>query len=70
VRDDGPGFTVGTEQQVFDAFVSGKRDGMGMGLTVARSLVDLHGGSIVAANDPAGGAIVTIAFPVAADARE
>ena len=70
VRDDGPGFTAGTEQQVFDAFVSGKRDGMGMGLTVARSLVDLHGGSIVAANDPAGGAIVTIAFPVAADARE
>jgi signal transduction histidine kinase/integral membrane sensor domain MASE1 len=70
VRDDGPGFTVGTEQHVFDAFVSGKHDGMGMGLTVARSLVDLHGGSIIAGNDPAGGAIVTMAFPAAADVRE
>lgn len=70
VRDDGPGFTAGTEQHMFDAFVSGKRDGMGMGLTVARSLIDLHGGSIIAANDPAGGAIVTMTFPVAADARE
>ena len=68
VRDDGPGFTAGTEQTVFEAFVSGKRDGMGMGLTVARSLVDLHGGSIVAANDPAGGALVTMAFPESADA--
>ena len=72
VRDNGPGFAEGTEHQVFDAFVSGKRDGtgMGMGLTVARSLIDLHGGSIVAANDPAGGAVVTMAFPVAEDARE
>jgi two-component system sensor kinase FixL len=72
VRDNGPGFAEGTEHQVFDAFVSGKRDGtgMGMGLTVARSLIDLHGGSIVAANDPAGGAIVTMAFPAAEDARE
>jgi C4-dicarboxylate-specific signal transduction histidine kinase len=70
VRDDGPGFTAGTEQQVFDAFVSGKRDGMGMGLTVARSLVDLHGGTIVVANDPAGGAIVTMTFPAAEGAQE
>lgn len=68
VRDEGPGFTAGSEKQVFEAFVSGKRDGMGMGLAVARSLIDLQGGTIAAANDPAGGAIVTMAFPAAADA--
>jgi two-component system OmpR family sensor kinase len=34
-----------------------------MGLAVARSLVEDHGGSIRAANDPAGGAVVTISIP-------
>ena len=36
---------------------------MGMGLAVARSLVDNHGGSIRAANQPGGGAVVTISIP-------
>jgi signal transduction histidine kinase len=39
---------------------------MGMGLAVARSLVDDHGGRIWAANHPSGGAVVTISLPIAA----
>ena len=63
VHDGGPGFIDGAEERIFDPFVSGKPDGMGMGLTVARSVVDQHGGTITAANHPAGGAVVTIAIP-------
>lgn len=69
VQDDGPGFIDGAEGRIFEPFVSGKPEGMGMGLTVARSVVDQHGGTITAANHPAGGAVVTIAFPAAAAAR-
>ena len=43
--------------------------GMGMGLAVARSLVDNHGGSIHAANQPGGGAVVTISLPGLSAAR-
>ena len=66
VHDDGPGFTDGAERRIFEPFVSGKPDGMGMGLTVARSVVDQHGGTITAANHPAGGAVVIIAIPAVA----
>ena len=41
---------------------------MGMGLAVARSVVDNHGGSIRAANHPEGGAVFTISIPEAAAA--
>jgi signal transduction histidine kinase len=40
-----------------------------MGLAVARSLVDSHGGSIHAANQPGGGAVVTISLPGLSAAR-
>ena len=66
VHDGGPGFMNGAEHRVFEPFISGKPDGMGMGLTVARSVIDQHGGTITAANHPAGGAVVTIAIPAVA----
>jgi signal transduction histidine kinase/integral membrane sensor domain MASE1 len=68
VHDDGPGFTNGAERRIFEPFVSGKPDGMGMGLAVARSVIDQHGGTITAANHPRGGAVVTIAIPAVAAA--
>ena len=65
VRDQGPGLEAGTERQIFEPFFTKKPTGMGMGLTVARSLVDQHGGTITAANHPNGGVEVTIAIPQA-----
>ena len=65
VRDQGPGLEAGTERQIFEPFFTKKPTGMGMGLTVARSLVDQHGGTITAANHPHGGVEVTIAIPQA-----
>jgi signal transduction histidine kinase/integral membrane sensor domain MASE1 len=63
VRDRGTGLPDGVAERIFEPFVTTKANGMGMGLAVARSLVDNHGGSIRAANQPGGGAVVTISIP-------
>ena len=65
VHDRGAGLPAGAEDQIFEPFVTTKPTGMGMGLAVARSLVDDHGGKIRAANHPSGGAVVTISLPIA-----
>jgi signal transduction histidine kinase len=49
---------------VFDAFVTTKSDGMGVGLSISRSLVQAHGGRIRAENHPGGGAAVRFTLPV------
>ena len=67
VHDHGGGLPAGAEDQIFEPFVTTKPTGMGMGLAVARSLVDDHGGRIRAANHPAGGAVLTISLPIASD---
>jgi PAS domain S-box-containing protein len=63
VTDSGPGLAPGTEQQIFDAFASGKAGGMGMGLAICRTLVEEHGGTISAANLPEGGAKFRVLIP-------
>jgi signal transduction histidine kinase len=62
VHDSGVGLPPGMEHRIFEPFVSTKPSGMGMGLAVARSLVDDHGGSIRAENHPLGGAVVTVSL--------
>jgi signal transduction histidine kinase/integral membrane sensor domain MASE1 len=49
VSDSGPGLRPGRESEVFTPFYSTKPHGMGMGLSIARSIVEAHGGSISAA---------------------
>jgi signal transduction histidine kinase/integral membrane sensor domain MASE1 len=63
VRDRGAGLPAGAGDRIFEPFVTTKAEGMGMGLAVARSLIDNHGGSIRAADQPGGGAVVTISIP-------
>jgi len=43
--------------------VTTKARGLGIGLTIVRSIVDTHGGTIVARNNPAGGATFTVTLP-------
>jgi two-component system, LuxR family, sensor kinase FixL len=64
VRDQGPGLPPGYEAQVFEPFFSTKATGLGMGLAIARSIVESHGGTIHLESGAAG-AIVTINLPVA-----
>jgi two-component system sensor kinase FixL len=63
VRDSGPGFPSGTAEQLFEPFFSTKAEGTGMGLAIARSILEAHGGTLSAENRDDGGACFTIRLP-------
>ncbi len=56
VSDNGPGLPDSGAERLFQGFVSTKRGGLGIGLSICRSIVEAHGGSITARNRPDGGA--------------
>lgn len=60
VRDFGSGLPVGAEDRIFEPFYTTRTNGTGLGLAVARRLVELHGGRLLAANAPDGGAVFRI----------
>ncbi|WP_034949512.1 two-component system sensor histidine kinase KdpD [Erwinia oleae] len=68
VWDGGPGFPVGMEQQIFEKFTRGHAEsatpGVGMGLAICRTLIEMHDGKIAAANRPEGGACFSITLPL------
>jgi len=66
VHDSGPGLRPGSEDAIFEAFYTTKSSGMGMGLSIARSILEAHGGAITAANHPEQGAVFEFCLPSAA----
>jgi signal transduction histidine kinase len=72
VSDTGPGIAPAFLPHVFEPFrqadSSSRRQhgGLGLGLSIVRHIIELHGGQVQAANGPAGGACFTVAFPVVA----
>lgn len=60
VRDAGTGLPEQIDGTVFTPFVTTKSNGIGIGLTIARTIVDAHSGSIDAHNNPEGGATFTV----------
>lgn len=54
VSDNGSGLEPGVAEQLFSAFVTTKRDGMGLGLSICRTIVEAHGGRIWAEARPVG----------------
>jgi signal transduction histidine kinase len=64
VRDRGPGIPAGEEQAIFEPFKTSKTRGTGLGLAVARRIVELHGGAIRAARGDDGvGAVIDVTVP-------
>jgi signal transduction histidine kinase len=63
VKDQGRGFADGDLSKLFDSFFSTKRTGMGLGLSIARTIVVAHGGRIRAERGPSGGAIFHVELP-------
>ncbi len=69
VLDSGPGFPSSIAEQLFESFFSTKPEGTGMGLAIARSIVEAHGGTITGENCDAGGARFLVCLPEAVEGK-
>jgi two-component system, LuxR family, sensor kinase FixL len=64
VVDSGPGFEAADAERIFEPFTTTKSDGLGVGLSICRSIIENHRGNIWAEAVPSGGAVVSFTLPV------
>jgi C4-dicarboxylate-specific signal transduction histidine kinase len=64
VQDTGHGFNTDVMAQVGEAFFTTKAEGLGVGLNISRTIAQQHGGQLLFANAPEGGAQVTLVLPL------
>src|SRR5262249_46209743 len=64
VRDYGSGISEAARNRLFEHFFTTKKEGLGMGLAIVRSIVEAHGGTITAENAAGGGARFQVRLPV------
>lgn len=66
MSDEGPGVGEGDLDRIFSPFFTTKPDGTGLGLAISHSIIESHGGQILASNNPSGkGCTFTVRLPVA-----
>jgi two-component system sensor kinase FixL len=70
VRDNGSGVASNTFDKLFMPFFTSKREGLGLGLSISRSIVDTHGGRIWAQNNQDRGASFCFTLPAGATAEQ
>lgn len=63
VRDTGPGLNEEAMARIFEPFYSTKSHGLGLGLTICRSIISAHNGQLWAVNNADGGATFYVSFP-------
>jgi signal transduction histidine kinase len=63
VKDTGPGIDHEIMPRIFDAFITNKHTGTGLGLTITHDIIQQHHGRITAENDPEGGAVFNVWLP-------
>ncbi len=64
VADSGHGISKDVAAQLFKPFVTTKRDGMGVGLSISRTIIDAHGGHIWCEPNPGGGTVFKFTLPI------
>jgi len=69
VADSGVGISAGETEKIFKPFYTTKPQGLGMGLSISRSIINRHQGRIWVANNPDRGATFFLSLPVPADER-
>ena len=70
VEDSGPGLDPKSLDRLFDAFYTTKPQGLGMGLAISRSIIEAHGGRLLATVNACRGAVFQFALPIFAKASE
>jgi two-component system, LuxR family, sensor kinase FixL len=63
VADTGSGIAPEISAQLFQPFVTTKRQGMGVGLSISRTIIETHGGSIAQRANPGGGTVFSFTLP-------
>ena len=66
VEDSGPGIDPEQLDHIFDAFVTTKAHGMGLGLAICRTIVERHGGQLSAVSDGKTGTLFQFHLPIGA----
>jgi len=69
VHDRGTGIVASSLESVFEPFVTSKKNGLGLGLAICRSIVRSHGGNMSASNNPDRGATIVVSLPIAIEPR-
>ncbi|MFP3648888.1 ATP-binding protein, partial [Paraburkholderia sp. SIMBA_054] len=64
VQDSGTGISEDNADRMFSTFFTTKSEGMGMGLSICRSIVEAHGGRIWAESPATGGALLQFILPI------
>ena len=67
VVDNGHGIPPAVAERLFSPFFSTKAEGMGMGLSICRTAIEFHGGTLTHADNPGGGTVFTFTLPQAQD---
>jgi len=63
VRDNGPGLSPEQRQRIFDPFFTTKTKGTGLGMAIAKRIIDAHGGRIAVGNVAGPGAEILLTLP-------
>lgn len=69
VADTGIGLRAGEAEHLFDAFWTTKKDGIGLGLTISRSIIEANGGRIWAGQNEGGGTVFSFSLPVSGNVK-
>jgi signal transduction histidine kinase len=67
VCDSGPGVDPANLERIFDAFFTTKADGLGMGLSICRAIIQAHGGRLSATRGAARGTVLHFTLPATTD---